>query len=592
MQLETLDWIVIAIYGVIATTIGLWFTRRAGKNMEEYFIAGRSLPWWIAGTSLAATWFASDAPLAAASLVRQKGVFGNWLWWYEAGGLMLLVFFFAKLWRRANIVTDAELMELRYSGKPGSALRVISALYNGILKNCIVMGWVMLAMIKFAEVLLGWEPSFTLLVCGSLAVVYTFASGLWGVVMTDMFQFLTGLIGSAILAGIVIVNLGGPSAMAAKVKALPDAPPGVLDMVPNTAHTSGLEFASYMCLILVLWVRSGHDGYSGQRIFATKNDRHAMLTALLWGFLAVTLMTWPWIIVGLGSLVYFPLSEVTGALAADPELAYPMMLGELMPVGLKGFLVAAFLAAFMSTMDTHLCWGGSYLVNDIYKRFFVKDGSPRHYVLASRVSILILVGFAVVTAMNMDSIEKAWIYIIDLTAGLALVWALRWYWWRVNAWAEISAMIASLILANGWLVMDLFSGGFGELLSTFYSEEFGFIRAVFILLIVTLIWVVVALNTKPDDESTLNEFYRRVRPGGWWGPIAKNNPDIVPDDSTGTRWMGWFLGLLFIYAGLMGIGYMLTGKGMIGLLLVILSGAGAYGIVRLVTKGDSKQQTE
>jgi SSS family solute:Na+ symporter len=561
--------------------------------MEEYFVAGRSLPWWIAGVSLAATWFASDAPLAAASLVRQKGIFGNWLWWYEAGGLMMLVFFYAKLWRRANIITDAEFMEMRYSGKAGTALRGISAIYHGVLRNCVVMGWVMLAMIKFAQVLLGWDMSTTLFICGIVAVIYTFASGLWGVVMTDMFQFITGLAGSTILAGIVLYNLGGPSGMVEAISNLKDAPPGALDMIPNTEHSSALEFASYMCLIFVLWMRSGHDGYSGQRIFATKNDKHAMLTALLWGILAVAVMTWPWIIVGLGSLVIFPISEASEALAADPELAYPMMLAELMPIGLKGMLVASFLAAFMSTMDTHLCWGGSYLVNDIYKRFIKKDATEKHYVLASRLSILVLVGFAILTAMNMTSIEKAWIYLIDLTAGLAGVWLLRWYWWRVNGWSEISAIGASLIFANGGLIAAGFhnlgmSDSLYEPIRYFYAEDFGFVRAVCILVATTIVWVTVAILTKPDNEATLNTFYRKVRPGGWWGDIAKQNPDIQPDESGSKRWFGWFLGVLFIYSGLLGIGNILTAKTGWGIALLMIAFASGYGLFKTVDFGEKE----
>ena len=300
MKLALLDWTVIGIYIIITSVLGFWFTKKAGKSMEDYFLAGRSLPWWIAGTSIAATWFATDAPLAAASLVRKHGIFGNWLWWYEAGGLMLLVFFFAKYWRRANILTDAEFMELRYSGKEASVLRVVSAIYNGLLKNCVVMGWVMLAMVKFAKVLLGWDALITLSVCVTLAVIYTSASGIWGVVTTDMFQFVIGLLGSMILAGIVLNSVGGPTGLVEQINGLKDAPQGVLDILPNPRNISSLEFASYMCLILVLWSRSGHDGYSAQRLFATKNEKHAVLAAFLWGFLGVTVMTWPWSIVGLG----------------------------------------------------------------------------------------------------------------------------------------------------------------------------------------------------------------------------------------------------------------------------------------------------
>ncbi len=586
MQLALLDWIIIGIYIIITAILGFWFTKKAGKSIEDYFLAGRSLPWWIAGTSIAATWFATDAPLAAASLVRQHGIFGNWLWWYEAGGLMLLVFFFAKYWRRANIMTDAEVMELRYSGKEASALRVISAIYNGLLKNCVVMGWVMLAMVKFAEVLLGWDALTTLSICVTLAVIYTSASGIWGVVTTDLFQFVTGLLGSIILAGIVLNEVGGPSGLVEQISALEDVPTGTLDVLPNPRHISSLEFASYLCLILVLWSRSGHDGYSGQRLFATKNDKHAVLAAFLWGFLGITVMTWPWIIVGLGSLIIFPISEASPALAADPELAYPMMLAELMPVGLKGMLVAAFLAAFMSTMDTHLCWGGSYLVNDIYKRFFKKDAKPDEYVWASRLSILVLAGFAALTAYYMESIEKAWIYIIDLTAGMAIIWALRWYWWRVNAWAEITAMVCSLLLANGGFIlrglnaMGMLSASTFDSLNGIYTADYNMIRAVLILVITTFVWVLVVYISKPTDKDILTKFYRVVQPSGWWGEIAKENADIQPKITTRFRWTGWILGIMFIYCSLLGIGYIVTARYFMGFIMILISFLSLYFLIK------------
>ena len=586
MKLALLDWTVIGIYIIITSVLGFWFTKKAGKSMEDYFLAGRSLPWWIAGTSIASTWFATDAPLAAASLVRKHGIFGNWLWWYEAGGLMLLVFFFAKYWRRANILTDAEFMELRYSGKEASVLRVVSAIYNGILKNCVVMGWVMLAMVKFAQVLLGWDAIITLSVCVTLAVIYTSASGIWGVVTTDMFQFVIGLLGSMILAGIVLNSVGGPAGLVEQINGLKDAPQGVLDILPNPRNISSLEFASYMCLILVLWSRSGHDGYSAQRLFATKNEKHAVLAAFLWGFLGVTVMTWPWIIVGLGSLIIFPISEAGPALAADPELAYPMMLAKLMPVGLKGMLVASFLAAFMSTMDTHLCWGGSYLVNDIYKRFFNKDATPAQYVWASRISILILAGFAAMTAFYIESIEKAWIYLIDLTAGMAGIWALRWYWWRVNAWAEITAMISSLLLANGGLILGglhrigILSISAYESFNVFYLEDYNMIRALFILVITSFVWVLVAYFTKPTQKEVLTEFYRNIQPSGWWGEIARENPDIKTKGTARIRWIGWLLGIAFIYCSLLGIGYLVTARYLLGVVMILISLLSLYLLIK------------
>ncbi len=592
MQLTGVDWAVVAVYGAVTLTLGFWFSRRAGQDIEEYFIAGRSLPWWVAGTSIAATWFATDAPLATASLVRQQGIFANWLWWYEAAGLMLLVFFYAHLWRRAAVLTDAELIELRYSGRPASFLRGFSAIYQGLLKNCVVMGWVMLAMVKFSQIMLGWDPAFTLVVCVGLALVYTVAAGLWGVVVTDLLQFIAGMTGSVILAGIVVVRLGGPTRMAEQVRALPDATPGVLDIVPQPAHLSPLEFASFLCLILVLWTRSGQgDGYLAQRLFAARDERQSVLSALWFSLAGTVLMTWPWIVVGLGSLVLLPVATATPELAADPELAYPMMIAELMPQGLRGLMVASFLAAFMSTMDTHLCWGASYLVNDVYRRFYRTDESASHYVLVSRLAVLFLVALAALTAWQMESIERAWIYVIELTAGVALVWLLRWYWWRVNAWAEIAAMAGSVFLANGtvWAAiasrLGLISNDFASFIGGFYRPELDFLRALVILLCCSILWVGVALSTAADDDEQLARFYRRVRPGGWWGPVAARCTDVRTDRMPAARrWAGWALGMIFLYGTLVGVGHLLTGRGASGTVAVLLGLASGFLTLRLATE--------
>ena len=407
MALTPLDWIVVGVYGAVVLAIGFGLARRAGASVEDYFVAGRSLPWWLAGTSMAATWFATDAPLATAALVRRQGVYGNWLWWYEAAGILMLTFFYARLWRRAGVLTDAEVIEIRYGGAPARALRCFSAVYQGLLKNAVVMGWVMLAMVKFSGVLLGWDPAVTLTVCVGLALAYTVASGLWGVVVTDLLQFVTGMLGATTLAGIVLVRFGGPSAMADAVREAPGAPPGALDLVPGAANASSLEIVSFLCLILILWLRSGQgDGYVAQRLFATRDERQAVKASLWFAFAGTVLLTWPWIVVGLGSLLVFPPTAMDPALAADPELAYPMMIRDLMPAGLRGLMVATFLAAFMSTMDTHLCWGASYMVNDVYRRFLRRDRSERHYVAASRVAVVLLAAVAAAVAWQMDSIQR------------------------------------------------------------------------------------------------------------------------------------------------------------------------------------------
>ena len=584
MALTPLDWIVVAVYGAVVLAIGFGFARRAGGSMEDYFVAGRSLPWWLAGTSIAATWFASDAPLATAALVRQQGIYGNWLWWYEAAGVLMLTFFYARLWRRAGVLTDAEVIEIRYGGAPARVLRGFSAIYQGLIKNGVVMGWVMLAMMKFSSVLLGWDPALTLTVCVGLALAYTVASGLWGVVVTDLLQFTAGMLGAITLAGIVLTRFGGPAAMADAIAAIPEAPPGALDLVPTAANASSLEMVSFICLIGVLWLRSGQgDGYVAQRLFATRDERQAVKASLWFAFAGTVLLTWPWIVVGLGSLLVFPPATMDAALAADPELAYPMMIRELMPSGLRGLMVATFLAAFMSTMDTHLCWGASYMVNDVYRRFMRPGRSERHYVAASRVAVVLLAGFAAVVAWQMDSIQRGWIYIIELTAGVALVWLLRWYWWRVNAWAEIAAMAGSVVLANARMLLGLIEpvvpAAVLESVNALYAPGMDMVRGVIILLTCTGLWLAVALATRPESDEVLDRFYRRVHPGGWWDQVARRTGITSTDPSAGRMWLGFLMGAIFVFASLLGVGYLLTGKAVAGTLLVAVSlGAGALAV--------------
>lgn len=591
MNLHFIDWTIIVIYGIIIVGIGLWFSKKAGEGLEEYFVAGRTLPWWIAGTSIAATYFATDAPLVASSLVRQYGIYGNWLWWYEASGVMMIVFFYAKLWRRANVITDAEFIELRYSGKAASILRGFTAVYHGLLKNLIVMGFVLLAMMKFSQVILGFDPLYTLTICVSVAVIYTMTSGLRGVVYTDLMQFILGVLGTFVFAGLVLYEVGGPAELVKQISSMEANSPGTLDLIPQSDHMSSLQFISYIVLILILWSRSAQgDGYLVQRLFAAKDEKQSVLAALWFNFAANVLMTWPWIVVGLGSLIILPLATASPELLADPELAYPMMIVEIVPVGLKGLIVASFLSAFMSTMDTHLCWGASYMVNDIYKRFMNKKATNVHYIKASRWSILILAIFAALTAWQMESIERGWIFIIQLTAGIAIVMLLRWYWWRVNPWAEISAMVASFMLAIGQFWANLFekigfiSSETHEEINVLFSSEYDMLRATFILVACTVIWVAVTLLTRPDSKEHLQNFYRKVRPGGWWGEIAKSCPEVQITGNAASNWLGWFLGIIFIYSSILGFGYLVLNQSVLGLGLLIISVVGAVLTISLAKK--------
>ena len=383
----------------------------------------------------------------------------------------------------------------------------------------------MLAMVKFSRVLLGWDPALTLAVCVGLALAYTVASGLWGVVVTDLLQFVAGMLGAMTLAGIVLTRFGGPAAMAEAVRDVPEAPPGALDLVPSAATASSLEIVSFLCLIGVLWLRSGQgDGYVAQRLFATRDERQAVKASLWFAFAGTVLLTWPWIVVGLGSLLVFPPAAMDPALAADPELAYPMMIRELMPAGLRGLMVATFLAAFMSTMDTHLCWGASYMVNDVYRRFLRKDRSERHYVAASRVMVVLLAVVAAGVAWQMESIQRGWIYIIELTAGVALVWLLRWYWWRVNAWAEIAAMAGSVLLANGRVLVRALDPVLPASRRSCAAD--GFLRAGdgphpgrdHPRRLHRPLARRRARDPAPSRTKCWTAFYRRVHPGGWWRP--------------------------------------------------------------------------
>lgn len=594
MALETLDWVVIAAYMLLATTIGFFVSKHQSKNVADFFVAGRSLPWWLLGTSIAATWFATDAPLAVTALVRTKGIYGNWLWWYLGTGIMMMVFFYAKYWRRSEILTDAELIELRYSGKSASILRGFTATFYGIFKNCIGMGWVMLAMLKFSHVMLGWSAEFALIVTCTFALVHTLFNGIKGVVILDMLHFSAGTISTILLAILVLVEVGGPTELANQIAAADDAPPGVIDMFPNLANVGANEMIAFLCLIGVLWLGQAQgDGYIVQRLFSARTEKHAIKASLWFAVAGIVILTWPWIVVGLGSIVILPISEATPALAADPELAYPMMILEVLPMGLKGLLVAAFMAAFMSTVDTHLCWGGSYMVNDIYQRFIKKDGSPEHYLLASRISIVILMLLSAATAWQMDSISGAWIYIIEIMSGIAVIVMLRWFWWRINAWSEITSMGAALILANGHLIgKGIYALGWINEASyatvqIWYSDDQALIRATVILVLCTLVSIVVTLATKPVDNETLLHFYRKVKPKGWWGPIAAQAPEVKIEESLKNSWLGFGFGVLFLNSVLFSVGHAVLGGYTMALVLLAIGLGAGWMTLRFVESADT-----
>jgi len=576
MQLNWVDWLFIAGYCVVALVVGLVFTRKASESIDGFFVGGRRFSWWLAGTSMVATTFAADTPLAVSKLARVNGIYENWFWWSALLGGMLCVFFFARLWRRAGVITDVEFIELRYEGRPAAVLRGFMAVYGGVLQNCITMGWVMLAMIKICDVMLGWPKLTSIVVMMAITVFYTLLSGFYGVVVTDFVQFIMAMTGSISLAGIVLWNMGGPAGMVEQIQAVPGFEPKLFHFVPDFRTATQLAVITFFVQISIQWWAGGQGGgYIAQRLFSTPNERDSALSALWFNFAHYVLRPWPWIIVGLASLVYFPVLP-----EGDAERAYPMMIAKFLPTGLRGLMVASLMAAFMSTMDTQLNWGSSYLINDLYKRFLVRNASTKHYVFASRVAVVLLMVLGALAAYASESITGAWIYLAKLTAGAGLVGLLRWYWWRVNPWSEISALVASFVIANGniWIKalvsIGLLSPEVLPGIEWLYSSEAYAVLFIVIVLVCTAVWLAVTYLTRPTSDKHLETFFRRVRPGGWWSHIARRCPDVTRDRAR-DGWLGWLAGVVSIYTGLFGIGYLCLARpasGAVYLAIALVSG--------------------
>lgn len=532
MQLTLIDWIVIVAYFGVSLGVGLFFARRAGRNIQEFFVSGRSLPWWIAGTSMVATTFAADTPLAVTGLVIKKGIAGNWLWWAFAVGGMLTVFLYARLWRRAEVMTDVELIELRYGGRLAAFLRGFRAVYLAVPINAIIIGWVNFAMIKVLRVtLLGEAHSDWVLlsVMLSLTGLYTMLSGMWGVAITDAIQFVLAMAGCIVLAVLAVQDVGGVAALREQVIHLGPGGKSALQFVPDFTAESWLSPTLFLTYIFVMWWASwypgaepGGGGYVVQRMAACKDERHSLLATLWFQIAHYALRPWPWILVGLVALVKYPELRT----AEDAGVGYPRVMKDLLPPGLRGLLLTAFFAAYMSTLSTQINWGASYLVNDVYRRFFVRNASDSHYTWVSRLaSVLILLCGALATQI-VESVDQAWKLLLALGSGTGAVFLLRWYWWRISAATEIAAMLASLFgfVAVRWLVAA------GQAPSFLSVDEY---QTVVIAVFSIVVWLLVTMLTRPESPKTLEAFYRKVHPASFgWGPIRKLAPDVVPDDRT------------------------------------------------------------
>jgi solute:Na+ symporter, SSS family len=580
MKLSLLDWCVVAGYFLFNIAIGLYYKARAGENMSEFFLGGRNIPWWLAGTSMVATTFAADTPLAVTGMVARNGIAGNWLWWNFVASGMLTVFLFARLWRRAGVMTDVEFAELRYSGKPAAFLRGFRALYLGIPINCIILGWVNLAMVKILMLILGVTKiqALTVVLCIiALTSAISVLSGLWGVLVTDMFQFVVKMSMVIVLAVVAVAAVGGIDQMKAKLavidhaKGLATGTAGsALSFVPDL-NSAWMPMITFLVYISVNWwatwypgAEPGGGGYIAQRMFSAKDERHSLLATLWFNIAHYAVRPWPWVLVGLASIILYPNLP-------DPETGYIRVLIDYLPPYLRGLMLAAFMAAYMSTIGTQLNWGASYLVNDFYRRFWKPGESERHYVAISQWSTVLLTIVSAVVTFYMDSIAGAWKLLLVTGAGTGTVLILRWYWWRINAWSEVSAM------ASAFVVSIALQTVFG--MNSDDPIQFAHIMLITVG-ITTAVWLATTFLTAPEPQPKLLSFYRKVRPSLLgWRPIARLAPDIPPAHDFGWNVLDWLCGCVLIYGTLFGTGKLIlkeTGLGLIFLACAALAGATIY----------------
>ncbi|MBF0433631.1 MAG: Na+:solute symporter [Fibrobacteria bacterium] len=585
--LHNIDIIIIVAYLVFTFLIGIYFSRRASQNMDEFFVAGRSLPWWIVGTSMVATTFAADTPLAVSGLVAKQGIWWNWTWWNWGIGGIFTVFLFAKLWHRSGITTDAELIELRYDGRPAAGLRLYRALWFGLFQNLLIIAWVMKAMAKVTLTIMGWDvdteimgmpaENFVVIVLFMLTVFYTVMSGLWGVVTTDVVQFVIAMGGSIYLAVTAYTRLGGIDSIKEKLISHEFDVDTILQIIPSmTPVTEFSPFTKFLTLVLVVWIvmyNVDGGGYLAQRLFAAKNERHSMFAYLWYNIAMVCLRPWPWIVVGLCGMAFF-------GKVSDAETYYPLMMKEMLPVGLFGIMIASFLAAFMSTIDTQLNWGASILVNDCYKRFFRKDAPQKEYVLAARIFIMILAALGAMVSFYIKDISQAWFLIFSVTAGIGSVYIFRWYWWRINAWSEISAFASALIMTFVLRgvpfikTMDsLKDSGLAKGLAGLYPEQLWFTfpySILFSMFFVIPIWITITMLTRPVSREHLVKFYKKVYPGGpGWADFKKEAPGKESEGLNARTFVNIALGVTVSNCFLIGTGKMILGSPLVGIVLLI-----------------------
>ena len=575
MTLSTLDWTIVAAYFALSLVVGLWVSRQAGQDTKSFFLAGRNMPWWLLGVSMVATTFSTDTPNLVTDLVRQNGVSGNWAWWAFLLTGMLTVFVYAKLWRRSGVLTDIEFYELRYSGKAAAFLRGFRALYLGLVFNVLVMATVSLAAVKFGEIVLGLPGWMTLTIACSITLAYSALGGLKAVIITDFVQFTLAMIGSvwAMLYILDLPEIGGLSNLISHVNVSDK-----LALIPDLSDPNVWVPVMLVPLAVQWWAsyypgaEPGGGGYIAQRMFSAKDESNAVAATFLFNVAHYALRPWPWILIALSSLIVFPeLADIQRAfpnLSADKlghDVAYPAML-TLLPSGLLGLVAASLIAAFMSTMSTQLNLGASYLVNDFYHRFINKNASEKQLVQIGRLFTVLSIILGGGLGLMLTSAGQAFTLLLMIGAGTGLIYILRWFWWRINAYTEIVAMVSSIIIAGYF--------NFGE------SSLEGWQKIVIGALLTTIVWVVATYFTPPDDEVTLRNFVKKVNPGGpGWVKYS--------DDISGKPWpvpkgiLSMVLGCVAVYGFLLGVGQLIYGQTGSGLLICALGTASSYGLLKL-----------
>ncbi len=582
MRVTSLDWAIVVVSIVVSFLPALFLARRAGKSTAEFFTSGRSAPWWLIGVSMVATTFSTDTPNLVTNMVREKGVSDNWLWWSFLLTGMATVFFYARMWRRSGVLTDLEFYEIRYSGRAAGFVRGFRSIYLGLFFNCVIMASVNLAAAKIANVVLGWPMGKTLVVCALLNVAFAATSGLWGVLVTDFIQFGVAMTGSFAAAYYALKQpeVGGLAGLFHSIDAK------TLSFLPDFSDWR-LALSVLIIPITIQWwsvwypgAEPGGGSYIAQRMLASRSERDALAGTLFFNCAHYALRPWPWIIVGLSSMLVFPrLSDIARAFPyvdrslIGHDMAYPAML-KFLPVGFLGVMIAGMLAAYVSTLSTHLNWGTSYLVHDFYRRFIRPGREERHYVAVGRLVTALLMVAAAFLTLVLDTARQTFDLLLSVGAGTGLIYLLRWFWWRVNAWSEVAAMASSFLVAVGFFI----AGKSGHAVATHVS-------LVITVAATTLVWLVTTYLTKPTDRATLVSFYRLVRPAGpGWRSIRAETGVPSSPDSLPQAFLGWILGCVFVYAALFGTGSLLYGRTELAVVWIVLFLSSGAGLVRLLPR--------